>query len=62
MRWPTNWVEWLDLTDAVGKPTVAGLIAADAVERQFSGRSDEQIALAARNVLRTWASSVEATL
>lgn len=65
LRWydtPANWVEWLDLTDAVGKPTVAGLIAADAVERQFSGRSDEQIALAARNVLRTWASSVEARL
>lgn len=63
LRWydtPASWVEWLDLTDAVGKPTVAGLIAADAVERQFSGRSDEGIALAARDALQAWARAVEA--
>lgn len=63
LRWydtPASWVEWLDLTDAVGKPTVAGLIAADAVERQFSGRSDEDIALAARDALQAWARAVEA--
>lgn len=65
LRWydtPASWVEWLDLTDAVGQPTVAGLIAADAVERQFSGRSDEEIALAACDALRAWARAVEATL
>ncbi|WP_152223278.1 NAD(P)/FAD-dependent oxidoreductase [Pseudomonas sp. SCB32] len=65
LRWydtPASWVEWLDLTDAVGKPTVAGLIAADAVERQFSGRNDEEIALAARDALQAWACAVEATL
>lgn len=63
-RWydtPASWIEWLDLTDAVGTPTVVGLIAADAVERQFSGRSDEDIALAARDVLQAWACAVEAT-
>lgn len=63
LRWydtPANWIEWLDLTDAVGKPTIAGLIAADAVERQFAGRSDEEIALAARDALRSWASAVKA--
>ncbi|MFV3308459.1 FAD-dependent oxidoreductase [Pseudomonas sp. NY15181] len=63
LRWydtPASWVEWLDLTDAVGTPTVAGLIAADAVERQFSGRSDEEIALAARDALQAWACAVEA--
>lgn len=62
LRWydsPASWGEWLDLTDAVGVPTVAGLIAADAVERQFAGRSDEQIALAARDALQAWAAAVE---
>ncbi|MDF3931819.1 flavin monoamine oxidase family protein [Pseudomonas citronellolis] len=63
LRWydsPASWGEWLDLTDAVGVPTVAGLIAADAVDRQFAGRSDEQIALAARDALQAWAAAVEA--
>ena len=62
LRWydsPASWGEWLDLTDAVGVPTVAGLIAADAVERQFAGRSDEQIALAARDALQAWAAALE---
>lgn len=57
---PASWLEWLDLTDAVGKPTVVGLIAADAVARQFAGRSDEEIALAARDALKAWALAVEA--
>ena len=48
------------LTDVVGKPTVVGLIAADAVARQFAGRSDEEIALAARDTLKAWALAVEA--
>ncbi len=62
LRWydtPASWGEWLDLTDAVGTPTVAGLIAADAIERQFDGRSDEQIALAACEALQAWAAAVE---
>jgi len=63
LRWydtPVNWLEWLDLTDALGKPTIAGLIAGDAVQRQFAGRTDEEIAVAARDALRAWASAVEA--
>ncbi len=63
LRWydtPASWVEWLDLTDAVGKPTIAGLIAADALEREFTGRSDKEIALAARNALQAWAKAIDA--
>ncbi|MNG94683.1 Putrescine oxidase [compost metagenome] len=63
LRWydvPASWGEWLDLTDAVGTPTIAGLIAADAVERQFAGRSDEQIAMAACAALQSWAEAVKA--
>lgn len=62
LRWydtPASWVEWLDLTDALGKPTIAGLIAADAVEREFAGHSDKEIALAARDTLKAWATAVE---
>lgn len=62
LRWydtPASWGEWLDLTDALGTPTIAGLIAADAVERQFAGRTDEQIALAACEALHAWAEAVE---
>lgn len=62
LRWydtPANWGEWLDLTDGVGVPTVAGLIAADAVEREYHGRSDEEIALAATAQLHRWAEAVE---
>lgn len=64
LRWydvPASWGEWLDLTDAVGKPTVAGLIAADAIERQFSGRTDEQIAMAACEALEAWAAAIGPT-
>jgi hypothetical protein len=63
LRWydtPVNWLEWLDLTDALGKPTIAGLIAGDAVQREFAGRTDEEIAFAARDALRAWALAVEA--
>jgi len=63
LRWydtPASWVEWLDLTDAVGKPTIAGLIAADALEREFTGRSDKEIALAARDALQAWAKAIDA--
>lgn len=64
LRWydvPASWGEWLDLTDAVGKPTIAGLIAADAIERQFSGRTDEQIAMAATGALQAWAAAIGPT-
>ena len=64
LRWydePASWGEWLDLTDAVGKPTIAGLIAADAIERQFTGRTDEQVAMAACEALQAWAAALEPT-
>ncbi|MFG0322349.1 FAD-dependent oxidoreductase [Pseudomonas sp. zjy_15] len=64
LRWydvPASWGEWLDLTDAVGKPTIAGLIAADAIERQFTGRTDEQVAMAACEALQAWAAAVGPT-
>lgn len=61
LRWydtPASFGEWLDLTDAVGTPTVAGLIAADALERVFAGRSDEEIAHAACKALQAWAGAI----
>lgn len=61
LRWydtPASFGEWLDLTDAVGTPTVAGLIAADALERVFAGRSDEEIALVACEALQAWADAL----
>ena len=57
LRWydsPASWTEWLDITDVVGVPTIAGLIAADAVERQYTGRTDEQVAHAAADALWRW--------
>jgi len=61
LRWydtPASFGEWLDLTDAVGTPTVAGLIAADALERVFAGRSDEEIATSACLALQAWSDAV----
>ena len=61
LRWydtPASFGEWLDLTDAVGTPTIAGLIAADALERLFAGRSDEEIARAASEALQAWANAI----
>jgi monoamine oxidase len=63
LRWydtPPSWTEWLDLTDVVGTPTIAGLIAADAVAAHHDGRSDEDVALAATAALAAWAAAVEA--
>jgi hypothetical protein len=63
LRWydtPPSWTEWLDLTDVVGTPTIAGLIAADAVAAHHDGRSDEDVALAATDALAAWAAAVEA--
>ncbi|WP_271408676.1 flavin monoamine oxidase family protein [Pseudomonas sp. Q1-7] len=62
LRWydePANWGEWLDLTEGVGSPTIAGLIAADAVEREFRGRTDEEIAHSAAYQLQRWAERVK---
>lgn len=64
LRWydtPASWIEWLDLSDVLAKPTIVGLIAADAVEREFAGRSDKEIALAARDALQAWATVIDAT-
>ncbi|MFZ4718417.1 MAG: FAD-dependent oxidoreductase [Ilumatobacteraceae bacterium] len=60
LRWydhPASWGEWLDLTDGVGAPVVAGLIAADAVVRHHAGRSDEDVASAAADALARWAAA-----
>lgn len=60
LRWydhPASWGEWLDLTDGVGAPVVAGLIAADAVPRHHAGRTDEAVALAAADALARWAAA-----
>lgn len=62
LRWydtPASFGEWLDLTEAVGTPTVAGLIAADAVQRVFAGRRDNEIASAACQALHAWADAVQ---
>lgn len=61
LRWydvPSTWGEWLDLTDQAGVPTVVGLIAADAVERIYVGRSDEAIIHDARIALQAWARAI----
>lgn len=59
LRWydePASWGEWLDLTDGLGVPVVAGLIAGDAVARHHAGRTDEEIAGAATEALASWGS------
>lgn len=61
LRWydaPPNWGEWLDLTDAVGTPLIAGLIAGDAVDRHHHGKDDQQIALDACQKLGDWAAAI----
>jgi monoamine oxidase len=58
LRWydePASWGEWLDLTDGVGAPVVAALIAGDAVRRHHHGRHDGEVALSAARALRRWA-------
>ena len=60
LRWydhPASWGEWLDLTDGVGAPVVAGLIAGTAVSRRHHG-DDEAIAVAATAALARWAASI----
>lgn len=61
LRWfdrPASWGEWLDLTDGVHAPVVAGLIAGDAVRRHHAGRDDDALASAAAGALAGWASGV----
>lgn len=65
LRWfdtPANWGEWLDLTDGVGVPTVAGLIAADGVARHYHAQSDYQVALAAAEKLSAWADTLNSAM
>lgn len=62
LRWydtPASWTEWLDITDVAGVPTIAGLIAADAVDRHHTGRTDEDVALAATDALWRWSRAVQ---
>lgn len=61
LRWydePASWTEWLDLTDVLGVPTIAGLIAGPAVTAHHDGRSDHEVALAATAALARWAAAV----
>lgn len=61
LRWydtPVNWGEWLDLSDHVTRPTVAGLIAGDALDREHRGRSDADVAAAAAASFARWAAAV----
>ncbi|MFN8023962.1 MAG: FAD-dependent oxidoreductase [Acidimicrobiales bacterium] len=61
LRWydePASWTEWLDLTDVVGVPTIAGLIAGPAVATHHDGRSDDEVALAATAALARWTAAV----
>jgi monoamine oxidase len=61
LRWydsPASWGEWLDLTDGVGVPTVAALIAGDAVRRVHHGRTDAEVAMAVADALGAWALAV----
>jgi monoamine oxidase len=63
LRWydePASWGEWLDLTDGVGAPVVAALIAGDAVRRHHHGRSDGEVAASVARELRRWAQRVGA--
>lgn len=57
LRWydnPATWGEWLDLTDGVGVPTVAGLVAREGVVRLHAGRSDAAVAADATAALAAW--------
>ena len=61
LRWydsPVNWGEWLDLSDHAGTPTVAGLIAGDAVGREHDGRHDDAVIAAAHACFVRWAAAV----
>jgi hypothetical protein len=61
MRWyddEPSWGEWLDLTEGAGSPTVAGLIAANAIDRWHRGRPDGEVAVLATEALARWAAAV----
>jgi hypothetical protein len=61
LRWydtPASWGEWLDLTDGVGEPCVAALIAHEGVARLHRGRSDADIADDVSTALARWAEAL----
>jgi monoamine oxidase len=61
LRWydsPASWGEWLDLTDGVGVPMVAALIAGDAVRRSHHGHTDAEVAAMVAEALAAWAMAV----
>jgi Flavin containing amine oxidoreductase len=63
LRWydaPASWGEWLDLTDGVGQPCVAALIAREGVERRHRGRSDAEVANDVAAALARWADALGA--
>jgi monoamine oxidase len=61
LRWydsPVNWGEWLDLSDHSQTPTVAGLIAGEAVSREYDGRDDDAVIASAHASFVRWAAAV----
>lgn len=55
-----NWVDWLDLTDGVGKPVLMGFIAgADAIQKAHKGKNDEEIMHAANRSIHMWAKEIQ---
>jgi predicted NAD/FAD-dependent oxidoreductase len=61
LRWydsPVNWGEWLDLSDHALTPTVAGLIAGEAIDREYAGRDDAAVISAAHAAFGRWAEAV----
>jgi monoamine oxidase len=61
LRWydsPVNWGEWLDLSDHAATPTVAGLIAGEAIDREYAGRDDATVIAAAHAAFCRWAAAV----
>ncbi len=59
---PPSWSEWLDLTDGTGVPMVAGLIAADAIDRHYADRSDADVAARAAGAFSRWADAVQSDM
>ena len=44
--------EWLDMTDAVGRPVIAGIFAGNWAARIWTGRDDGGVAQAATEALQ----------
>ena len=51
---PGHVSEWLDLTDATGRPVLVGLFVADWANQLWTNHDDEEVALAATAVLKRY--------